>query len=59
LARTRCGLAGGYAALIYTLLGTAKLNGIDPNNWLRNTLDVIDGYPKDRIHELLPLKQAE
>ena len=47
------------AALVYTLLGTAKLNGIDPYKWLRDTLAVIDGYPKDRIHELLPLKQAE
>jgi transposase len=29
---------GGRAAAIYTLIETAKLNGIDPQDWLENVL---------------------
>ena len=31
--------AGQRAAAIQTLLGTAKINGIDPAAWLRDTLE--------------------
>jgi transposase len=47
--------AGGErAAAIYTLLGTAKLNGLDPELYLRHVLERIADHPVNRIHELLP-----
>ena len=51
--------AGGErAAAIYTLLGTAKLNGIDPELYLRQVLEAIADHPIRRIHELLPWRLA-
>ena len=47
--------AGGErAANIYTLIETAKLNGIDPQAWLSHVLTVIADHPINRIDELLP-----
>jgi transposase len=46
--------AGIRAAAIQTLLGTAKLNGIDPAAWLRDTLEKLPAWPNSRIDELLP-----
>jgi transposase len=47
--------AGGErAAAIYTMLGTAKLNGLDPELYLRHVLEGIADHPITRIHELLP-----
>ena len=45
---------GESAAAIYSLLGTAKLNGIDPESYLRNVLSRIADHPVNRIEELLP-----
>jgi len=42
---------GESGAAIYSLIGTAKLNGIDPESYLRNVLS--------RIEELLPWSVAE
>lgn len=51
--------AGGErAAAIYTLLGTAKLNGIDPELYLRQVLERIADHPVNRVHELLPWNLA-
>lgn len=47
--------AGKRAATIQTLLGTAKLNGINPARWLANTLEKLPIWPNSRIDELLPL----
>ena len=55
-----CGSDGGgeSAAAIYTLLGTARLNGVDPERWLREVLSSIADHPLSRIDELLPWNMA-
>ena len=45
---------GESAAVLYSLIGTAKLNGIDPEAYLRNVLSRIAEHPINRIEELLP-----
>lgn len=50
--------AGKRAAAIQSLLGTAKLNGLDPHAWLKETLEKLPAWPNSRIDELLPLKVA-
>ena len=42
------------AAVMYTLIGTAKLNDIDPQAWLADVLDRIADHPIQRLPELLP-----
>jgi transposase len=49
---------GESAAAIYSLLGTAKLNGIDPEGYLRNVMSRIADHPIKRIEELLPWNVA-
>ena len=46
--------AGQRAAVIQTLLGTAKLNGLDPAAWLKDALEKLPTWPNRRIDELLP-----
>ena len=50
--------AGKRAAAIQSLLGTAKLNGLDPHAWLKETLEKLPAWPNSRIDALLPLKAA-
>jgi transposase len=47
-------VGGHSAAVIYTLIGSAKLNGIDPQRYLTYVLERIAGHPINRIDELLP-----
>jgi hypothetical protein len=47
-------VGGQSAAVIYTLLGTAKLSGINPQLYLRHVLERIADHPSNRIDELLP-----
>lgn len=50
--------AGRRAAAIQSLLATAKLNGIEPLAWLKETLEKLPAWPNSRIDELLPLHRA-
>jgi transposase len=51
--------AGGEsAARLYSLIGTARLNGIDPYRYLRHVLERIATHPINRIEELLPWRVA-
>jgi transposase len=47
-------LGGDRAAAIYSLIGSAKLNGLDPEAYLREVLARIADHPMKRIAELLP-----
>ena len=49
---------GESAAAIYSLVGSAKLNGIDPESYLRDVLSRISDHPIKRIEELLPWNVA-
>jgi transposase len=41
------------AAAMYSLIATAKLNGVDPRAWLADVLARITDHPASRLHELL------
>ena len=44
------------AALMYTLIQTAKLNDVDPQAWLADVLTRIADLPQTQLAELLPWK---
>ena len=46
------------AAILYSLIGTARLNGLDPEAYLRYVLSRIGEHPIKHIEELLPWKVA-
>src|SRR5689334_19128634 len=45
---------GERAAAIYTLVETAKLNGVDPQAWLADVLARLPDHPAKRVGDLLP-----
>jgi len=45
---------GERAAAMYSLIVTAKLNGVDPQAWLADALGRIADHPASRLDELLP-----
>ncbi len=49
---------GERGALLYSLIGTCKLNGVEPESYLRYVLDVIADWPINRVGELLPWRVA-
>ena len=49
---------GKSAAVAYTLIETAKLNGVDPQAWLTDVLCRIADHKITRLHALLPWRYA-
>jgi transposase len=49
---------GDRAAAMYTLIGSAKLNGLDPELYLRTVLAQIADHPISQIQDLLPWNLA-
>ncbi len=45
---------GERAAAFYSLINTAKLNGLDPEAYLREVFTRIAEHPINRVEELLP-----
>jgi transposase len=45
---------GRRAAVIYTLIQTAKLNDVDPQAWLADGAGAAADHPARRVEELLP-----
>ena len=47
---------GGHAAAVmFSLIETARLNGVEPYAYLRDVLERINGHRQDRLEELLPM----
>lgn len=49
---------GERAAAMYSLIGSARLNGLDPEAYLHHVIDRIADHPSNRIDELLPWNVA-
>jgi transposase len=45
---------GQRAAMMYSLIVSAKMNDVDPQAWLADVLRRIADHPASRLHELLP-----
>ncbi|MEQ1951765.1 transposase [Mesorhizobium sp. CN2-181] len=45
---------GERAAVVYTLIQTCKLNGINPEAYLADLIGRVSDHPANRIDELLP-----
>jgi hypothetical protein len=45
---------GERVAAMYSLIFTAKMNGVDPQTWLTDVLSRIAAHPAHRLDELLP-----
>ena len=46
---------GRRAAIFYTLIASAKANGVEPFGYLRSQFELLPTWPASRLHELWPL----
>jgi transposase len=42
------------SGMLYSLLGTCKMHGIEPYQWLKDVLQKIADHPVNKVNELLP-----
>jgi hypothetical protein len=42
------------SAMLYSLMGTCELHGVNPFDWLKNVLERMPAHPSNKIQELLP-----
>jgi hypothetical protein len=42
------------SAMLYSFMGTCKLRGVEPLQWLKTTLTKLPDHKANRLHELLP-----
>lgn len=47
---------GEHAAVLYSLIGTYRLNNVEPEKWLRYVIEHIQDWPANRVRDLLPWK---
>ncbi|PPC72334.1 IS66 family transposase [Pantoea sp. ICBG 985] len=47
---------GERTAVLYSLIGTCQMNGVDPEAWLRYVLGHIQDWPANRVRDLMPWK---
>lgn len=47
---------GEHAAVLYSLIGTCRLNNVEPEKWLRYVIEHIQDWPGNRVRGLLPWK---
>ena len=45
---------GKTAAIMYSIIETAKMNNVNPYRYLRKVIDAMQDYSCKKIHELLP-----
>lgn len=45
---------GEHAAVLYSLIGTCRLNNMEPEKWLRYVIEHIQEWPANRVCDLLP-----
>lgn len=47
------------AAMLYSFMGTCKINNINPFEWLQNILSRMPSHPVNKLEELLPNNRAQ
>ncbi len=50
---------GEHAAVLYSLIGTCRLNNVEPEKWLRYVIEHIQDWPVNWVRDLLPWKADE
>jgi len=49
---------GNWGAMFYSFFATCKVNGINPEQWMEQTLKKINSTPHSELEKLLPIKES-